>query len=438
MKTYKILGLVIALALLLTLSKALVTSASTPHQDSEILAPTWAESGQAQGPIIIDHTCTDLNQIPEYWIEQAKEQLRLSYGHTSHGSQPVTGMDVLMADPLNGNLYDFNKNGVIVSDTLSLDNYTPSGDLGHNGDTSWADRTRTYLDGSGTGSTRNVVVWSWCGGVSDNSVAGINAYLDAMNQLEQDYPNVTFVYMTGHLDGTGVDGDLNVYNNQIRDYCTANNKVLFDFADIESYDPDGNYFLDRGATDSCNYTGGNWADEWCTAHSGDPMCASCSCAHSRALNCNLKGRAFWWMLARIAGWDGGVVTEGELQKTASTGTADYGQTVTYTIAVQGITTTIHLTDNVPTGLSYLTGTLTSTIGGVDDGDAPTLRWSGLLTPTPAVTITYAVTVSTTETRLISNTATIFASGYETITSTATLIANAYTVHLPLILRNQEP
>ena len=23
--------------------------------------------------IIIDHTCTDINQIPEYWIEQAKD-----------------------------------------------------------------------------------------------------------------------------------------------------------------------------------------------------------------------------------------------------------------------------------------------------------------------------------------------------------------------------
>jgi len=74
--------------------------------------------------------------------------------------------------------------------------------------------------------------------------------------------------MTGHLDGTGEDGNLHQRNNQIRNYCLANNKVLFDFADTESYDPDGNYFLDRGANDGCYYSGGNWADKWCGANQG--------------------------------------------------------------------------------------------------------------------------------------------------------------------------
>jgi len=47
-------------------------------------------------PIVIDHRHTDISQIPEYWINQAKELLRLSYGHTSHGSQLVSGMDAIM------------------------------------------------------------------------------------------------------------------------------------------------------------------------------------------------------------------------------------------------------------------------------------------------------------------------------------------------------
>lgn len=266
----------------------------------------------AQPAIIIDHTCTDLSRVPAYWIQQAKAQLRLFYGHTSHGSQPVSGMGVLMSNTPSG-LYDFNTDGTIQPGVLSLDDhYGDMGDLGHYGDLTWAEETRTYLDGSG--SDRNVVIWSWCGGVGDNTEEGINAYLEAMNQLEADYPGVTFVYMTGHLDGTGIEGNLNVRNNQIRDYCRSHGKVLFDFADIESYDPDGDTdYLALYGTDGCEYDSdgdqnpwgdANWATEWCDAHPGDPLCDWCDCAHSEALNCNLKARAFWWMLARLAGWTG--------------------------------------------------------------------------------------------------------------------------------------
>src|SRR5690606_14437501 len=105
---------------------------------------------------------------------------------------------------------------------------------------------------------------SWCGGCSENTEAGIDAYLTAMTNLERDFPGVTFVYMTGHLDGSGESGNLHRRNEQIRDYCVDNGKVLFDFADLESYDPDGNYFLDKAADDGCNYEkvngqAGNWA-----------------------------------------------------------------------------------------------------------------------------------------------------------------------------------
>ena len=81
----------------------------------------------------------------------------------------------------------------------------------------------------------------------------INTYLKLMNQLEADYPRVKFIYMTGYLDGTGKSGYLNVRNNQIRNFCRAHNKILFDFADIESYDPDGKPFLGKNANGECDY-----------------------------------------------------------------------------------------------------------------------------------------------------------------------------------------
>ena len=60
--------------------------------------------------IVIDHSCTNLSQVPESWINQAKSNLHIAYQHTSHGSQITTGIG--MINTLNpGGLYDFLEGG---------------------------------------------------------------------------------------------------------------------------------------------------------------------------------------------------------------------------------------------------------------------------------------------------------------------------------------
>jgi hypothetical protein len=132
-----------------------------------------------------------------------------------------------------------------------------------------------------------------------------------MAGLENDFKSVKFVYMTGHLDGTGTSGSLHIRNEQIRKYCRDNKKILFDFADIESFNPDGAGFLSKMANDACEYDtngdgtrDGNWAVEWQNSHTLNTDWYMCGSAHSQPLNANRKAYAAWWLWARLAGWTG--------------------------------------------------------------------------------------------------------------------------------------
>lgn len=263
-------------------------------------------------PIIANHSIVHrvrLDLVPESVIIEAKNTLHIAYGHTSHGSQIIDGMSGLSAfkESLGGteSLYDWNEGG--TDSALDIDDYFVSGDLGSS---DWVTLTEGYLDNTAH-SDVNVIMWSWCGQVSDASETYIDTYLSRMTELEDDYPEVFFVYMTGHVDGEGLEGNLHLRNEQIRNYCYTNNKILFDFADIESYDPEGTYFGDKYVTDNCDYDSNgdgnpwndnaNWAIEWQDTHPGKWY--DCGAAHSQSLNANQKAYAVWWLWARLTGWE---------------------------------------------------------------------------------------------------------------------------------------
>lgn len=266
----------------------------------------------------IDHHCVDITQIPQSWIEEAKNTLHIGYGHTSHGSQITSGMSGLVGFANGGgkglslpeNIFAFNNGG--TGGALDLEEGDEYGDgwLDHDCGyyPNWVEETREYLNNP-SHSDVNVIMWSWCGQVSGKYSSGVlwDEYLGPMTQLEEDYPHVTFIYMTGHVDILA-DEDNKAANDSIRSYCLNNNRWLFDFADFDRHDPDGARY--EFCHDNCNYYNasgdslGNWALEWQESHTEGVDWYDCSSAHSEALNANQKAYAAWWLWARLAGWDG--------------------------------------------------------------------------------------------------------------------------------------
>jgi hypothetical protein len=256
--------------------------------------------------LIINHNNIDITQIPDYWLAQART-LTIHYGQTSHGSQILSGLDYW--EDIDGLKYNYAISPGATPPTLPAGTDLLKIYTGNNYDGNTYVTPDMYWDGStGIEHTTSTAatglfdysMWSWCGQADTSDASYINEYLTQMSAFETAFPAMQFILMTGHNVGNP-GTNLLARNQQMRDYAIANDMVLFDFADIETYTPDGTFYDPA----IYNYSDGGcpWCTSWCASHTS--YCTNLpSCAHTHGLFCKMKAQAFWWMMARLAGWNG--------------------------------------------------------------------------------------------------------------------------------------
>ena len=308
----------------------------------------------ASKTLIIDHTSIALfDRIPQTFIDEVKKRLFILAGE-SHATGYGRGLELVQADDPKFNVEttwsgaakaytdqylrwnysyldndswsdscgeeDFWTNLAARTDTLAGlqtigNNYTGSIYFGFGWcwDMSWINgptSTKDPIHGCGWAGTSVDGPDGdrpWGIDAADTIITGnsisLQTYLDAVDFYNNNAPRVKTIFTTGP-----VDGDINnekgyqrhLKHEAIRNYVQANGGILFDYADILSWDYNLNQAFPESWTDFEGVThtwNGRNPD---LATGGDGYLRS----HISEEGARLLGKAIWVMLALDAGWDG--------------------------------------------------------------------------------------------------------------------------------------
>ena len=205
------------------------------------------------GGLIIDHASVEaVSAYPQPLMEQIA-QFRFFFAHASVGANMVSGLAEL--HHINPDYYRLKPASAGATPPATTD----SGTVYHfsRGNPGWKAKVDTFTTYASNGWHHpkvDVVLNKFCYIDQD---ADVDYYIRSMASLEAAHPDTVFVYMTIPLKATGrLENYMqkffnlnttdrsenylrNVFNDNLRDWVRANNKILFDVADIEAHDTHG-------------------------------------------------------------------------------------------------------------------------------------------------------------------------------------------------------